>query len=207
MQSFDLKYKPKYLFASEFSKLHENFAGIDPHINFDKNKTRFRTYNLYQLSTELVRKFEYNGTILMAGINFGTAALILSHALKTQSKKLKFVFIDPFDGRKNNNVNLNPKIFIEKLPKINYNLVLGTIPENIPELNNCFLVHLNTTNIEAELQSIPILMNELMPGGALVWDIYGWLDDLDRIKADNALASFDILKLNLPTRQLIVIKN
>jgi hypothetical protein len=204
-QGFYLDYAPKYLFEGEFAELHTKFASIDPHIEYDKNKTRFRTFNLVQISTEILRNFHYEGDLFFAGINFGTAPLILSHIHK-KYRNTNFYFIDPFDGTKNQIVNLDPGVFEKNLPEINYDLIVGVIPRDIPEFKKLIFVHLNTTNFEAELSCIEQLIQKLETGGAIVWDIYGWLEDDEKLLADQLIAKHSIYKLIMPTRQLLIIK-
>jgi|LakMenE01Jun11ns_1017448.scaffolds.fasta_scaffold9876972_2 hypothetical protein len=204
-QSFYLDYAPKYLFEGEFAELHTKFASIDPHIEYDINKTRFRTFNLWQISKEILRNFQYKGDLFFAGINYGTAPLILSHIHK-KNRDLNFHFIDPFDGTKNQIVNLDPKDFEKNLPAINYDLIVGVIPRDIPEFKKLIFIHLNTTNFDAELSSIDQLIQKLEIGGAIVWDIYGWLEDNEKTLADQSLGKHSLFKLILPTRQLLIIK-
>ena len=204
-QGFYLDYSPKYLFEGEFSELHTKYASIDPHIEYDTNKTRFRTFNLLQISTEILRKFHYEGDLFFAGINYGTAPLVLSHFHK-EHKNINFYFIDPFDGTKNQIVNLDPMIFEKQLPTFNYELVVGVIPRDIPKFKKLIFVHLNTTNFEAEYASINQLIAKLETGGAIVWDIYGWLEEDAKILADVLLEKHSLFKLILPTRQLLIIK-
>ena len=204
-QGFYLDYAPKYLFEGEFADLHTKFSSIDPHIEFDTNKTRFRTFNLFQISTEILRNFHYEGDLFFVGINYGTAPLILSHIHK-KNKDVNFYFIDPFDGTNNQIVNLDPKDFEKNLPAINYDLIVGVIPRDIPEFKKLIFVHLNTTNFDAELSSIDQLIQKLEIGGAIVWDIYGWLEDNEKTLADQSLGKHSLFKLILPTRQLLIIK-
>lgn len=204
-QGFYLDYLPQYLFEGEFSRLHSKFAALDPHIEYDTNKTRFRTYNLFQISTEIIKRFDNTGDLIFAGINYGVAPLILSHIHK--DKKLKFYFIDPFDGTKNQIVNLDPDVFGRHLPQIDYEIVVGCIPEYLPKVNNLVFVHLNTNNFEAELDSLTSIIQQLAIGGAIVWDIFGWLDKESQKKANSFLESQNIFKIILPTRQLLIIKN
>ena len=204
-QGLYLDYSPSYLFEGKFSELHTKFASIDPHIEYDTNKTRFRTYNLLQISTEILKKFHYDGDIFFAGINYGTAPLILSHFYK-EYRNIDFYFIDPFDGTKNQIVNLDPMIFEKQLPTISYDLVVGVIPRDIPKFKKLIFVHLNTTNFEAEYASINQLIEKLETGGAIVWDIYGWLEEDAKILADELLEKHSLFKMILPTRQLLIIK-
>jgi len=92
------------------------------------------------------------------------------------------------------------------LPTINYELVLGVIPRDIPKFKKLIFVHLNTTNFEAEYASINQLIEKLENGGAIVWDIYGWLEEDERCLADELLEKHSLLRLILPTRQLLIIK-
>ena len=204
-QGFYLDYSPSYLFEGEFDELHTKYASIDPHIEYDTNKTRFRTFNLLQISTEILRNFHYDGDLFFAGINYGTAPLILSHFHK-KNIDLNFYFIDPFDGTKNQIVNLDPKIFEKHLPACKYELIVGVIPLNIPKFKKLVFVHLNTTNFEAELSSMDQLIEKIEIGGAIVWDIYGWLEEDSKILADELLGKYSLFKLILPTRQLLIIK-
>lgn len=204
-QGFYLDYSPKYLFEGKFSELHTKFASIDPHIGYDTNKTRFRTYNLVQISTEILKKFHHEGDFFFAGINYGTAPLVLSHFHK-EYKNINFFFIDPFDGTKNQIVNLDPMIFEKQLPTINYELVVGVIPRDIPKFKKLIFVHLNTTNFEAEYASINQLIEKLETGGAIVWDFYGWLEDDAKSLADELLENHSLFRLILPTMQLLIIK-
>ena len=203
-QGMFLDYEPSYLFNNEFSELHEKFSSCDPHIEFDTNKTRLRTFNLWQASEQVLRYFNNEGEFLFAGINFGTAPLILSHIHK--NKKLKFFYIDPFDGRKNTKVNLDPLVFEEKLPNIEYELIIGVIPNELPKFRKLIFVHLNTTNFDAEFDSMNIILKYLEKGGIVIWDIFGWLDESLQLKARTLLDEHNVFTFIMPTRQLLIIK-
>jgi hypothetical protein len=144
-------------------------------------------------------------------INITTAILgfivvfLIGFGYKT-NRNTNFYFIDPFDGTKNQIVNLDPGVFEKNLPEINYDLIVGVIPRDIPEFKKLIFVHLNTTNFEAELSCIEQLIQKLETGGAIVWDIYGWLEDDEKLLADQLIAKHSIYKLIMPTRQLLIIK-
>jgi len=204
MQGLTLEYAPDYLLNSEFSRVHDFFAAQDPHISYDINKTKLRTYNLYQIGQAVLKRFDNQGQMLLAGINFGTAALVLSHLLGRS--QIRFIFIDPFDGRENQIINNDPSIFTKKLPTVNYELIVGIIPNDLPKSQKLIFVHLNTNNPKAELGSLLILIENLEIGGSIVWDTYGWLDQSSKKVADEIIFGQDVFRINLPTRQLILIK-
>jgi hypothetical protein len=56
-----------------------------------------------------IKKISLRRRLIFAGINYGTAPLILSHFNK-EYQNINFYFIDPFDGTKNQIVNLDPII-------------------------------------------------------------------------------------------------
>jgi hypothetical protein len=204
MQCLTLDYAPDYLLNSEFSRAHDLFAAQDPHISYDINKTKLRTYNLYQIAQAVLKRFDNQGEMLLAGINFGTAALVLSHLLGRS--KIRFIFIDPFDGRENKIVNIDPSIFTKRLPAVDYELIVGIIPNDLPKSQKLIFVHLNTNNPKAELDTLLTLIEQLEVGGSIVWDTYGWLDQSSKKVADEIIFGQDVFRINLPTRQLILIK-
>jgi hypothetical protein len=159
---------------------------------------------LYQIAQASLKRFDNHGEMLLAGINFGTAALVLSHLLGRS--KIRFIFIDPFDGRENKIVNIDPSIFTKRLPTVDYELIVGIIPNDLPKSQKLIFVHLNTNNPKAELDTLLTLIEQLEVGGSIVWDTYGWLDQSSKKVADEIIFGQDVFRINLPTRQLILIK-
>lgn len=202
------------LHQSKFSYIHEKYASLDTHINRDLNLTRLRNYTIISFA-ELSLSLTRTGDFLTAGVSFGTTALVTAELLNFQDSSRKFYLIDPFAGNKTfsekGNTNYNTDY---DLVKSRWNCHVEAIwikkflsNDSLTNITDLAFIHLNTGDFDAEIQTIPTLFDRLLPGGFMIFDLYGWLPDFKQREVDLLLEKLSAHSFQAVTKQLIIYRD
>jgi hypothetical protein len=216
-QGVRLKFTMHRIHFGVHDAAHTKFAKQDLHLNKDTEKTRLRTYNVTSICNLALNLSDTSkkGSVVVAGVSFGTAALVMSEILVEKLKERTIYLVDPFQGVENSsnseskrNYNLDPKFVVDRMPKeLNVCVIKDFLtPEIVEPLGPLIFVHLNTTDIEAERAVIPTVYANLLRGGFIVFDLYGFLPVSDQVSIDRLLFSLGAESFECVTRQLIVYK-
>ena len=216
-QGVKLKFTMNRIHFGMFDTAHSKFAKQDLHLDKDTEKTRLRTYNvtsICKLSLNLSDD-SMKGSVVVAGVSFGTAALVMSEILAEKLKDRTIYLIDPFQGVENSsnserrrNYNLDPEFVVNRMPReLNVCVIEDFLtPDIVEKLGPISFVHLNTTDFEAERTAIPSIYAKLLKGGFIVFDLYGFLPSRDQELIDGILSSLGAESFECVTRQLVIYK-
>jgi len=133
----------------------------------------------------------FNRTAVSLGVSFGVAPLLLCEYLNLASTDVSFYLIDPYEGSEtylyNRDVNEVKRHWNNE---IDSHWILKRCPEAFPieGLQGIAFAHINTGNRQAELDSLDYLYSNLLPGGIIVLDTYGW-NPLWQPKFDHVLGN------------------
>lgn len=217
-QSVKLNFVMTRLHISKFAEIHNKFASLDKHLNFDVEKTRLRTYNVVSfcnLALHYSARYKLKGDIVTCGVSFGTAPLVMTHNLKSQIKGRTLFLVDPFLGAENSsntkrlrNYNLDSELVLKRMPEGLDVVVIRDFlsPKAIKKFGKIAFAHLNTMDFKAEMESIPELYKKLVMGGFIIMDFYGWLSAENQRKVDELLTLCGAESFELVTRQLVIYK-
>jgi hypothetical protein len=155
------------------------------------------------------------GNLLVAGVSYGTAPLVMCETLNEKIIGREIHLIDPFlgvensaDSAKSRNYNTDPSLVLSRMPK-NLNVKIQKsflTPEVVKNVGPLIFAHLNTTDFKAEKTIIPTIYQNLEKGGFLVFDLYGFLAPSDQEQVDQLLSSLNAESFECVTRQLVVYK-
>lgn len=111
------------------------------------------------------------------------------------------------------NVYKDPAIYREVLNKFsdfpNVRVVRGIVPESFVEASpeKIAFLHIDLNSPVAEVAALEVLFDRVVPGGAIVFDDYGWhLFHKQKIAEDAFMAARGHRILELPTGQGLVVK-
>ena len=217
-QSVKLNFVMTRLHISKFAEIHNKFASLDKHLNFDVEKTRLRTYNVVSfcnLALHNSARYKLKGDVVTFGVSFGTAPLVMTHNLKSQIKGRTLFLVDPFLGvesssndKRLRNYNLDSELVRERMPEgVDVVIIRDFLSSKIiKKFGKITFAHLNTMDLKAEIKSIPELYKKLLKGGFIIMDFYGWLSVEDQRKVDELLTLCGAESFELVTRQLVIYK-
>jgi hypothetical protein len=214
-QGVVMPFRPLRLHEGGFSDTHEQLAKLDSHLGGNVNKTRLRTYNV-QAFAGLALGVTPKGNFLTAGVSFGTAPILTAIMSREFFSDRRFFLIDPMRGWKNSGdrtprdaaYNTNPEMVTERWPAdvpMEWRFEILS-PQAIRGIGELAFVHLNTTDRDAEFETLPSIYQHLVPGGIIILDIYGWLDEDFQRSFDEMLAEIGAYSFELVTRQLVIVK-
>lgn len=92
----------------------------------------------------------------------------------------------------------------------NVNVVRGIVPDTfeIAAPEKIAFLHIDMNSAQAEMLALEHLFDKVTPGGMIVFDDYGWLANVNQMRAEMAFMNKrDHLILELPTGQGVVIKH
>jgi len=206
------------LHSGYFDSAHEKFAKLDLSLNKDTEKTRLRTYTVTSMCELSLNSSETKaaGDILVAGVSYGTAPLVMSHVLRDKLLNRTIYLLDPFLGVENStnhdigrNYNLDSELVKGRMPEtLSVSIIREFLtPKSIERIKKLVFVHLNTTDFRSELDAIPAIYKKLLVGGFIVVDLYGWLSLQNQNAIDQLLLSLGAQSFECVTRQLIIYKS
>lgn len=158
-----------------FAEIYEKNYKLDPYVNL--NVTRYRIYNICMIANLCLK---IPGDFLSAGVSFGVAQKIVFDFIDLNKYSKILHMIDPFIGISNAE---NKRYYFNTdfgLVDKQYNtrdhvkFHLELIPNALSKFRKTSIAFafLNTSNVEAECASLPILFDMLYKGGAIMIDQY-----------------------------------
>jgi len=197
--------------VGSFAEVHEKWAQLDTHIGRDVNVTRLRVYTVLSLAQMAVRNTR-SGDFMTAGVSFGTAPLVVSECLKAELKPRKWFLIDPLDGSAtslqrgqtsyNTDFELVRGRWVQDVEAVWVREFLSSkVLDVMPEFA---FVHLNTGDFDAEFSCMRTLIEKLVPGGFIIFDLYGWLAPNRQQMIDELLVDANTTSFEMVTRQLVI---
>jgi len=188
-----------------FGQSYEKYWKLDLNRGADKNTTRLRNYfncNFAQIASRGTNEVRF----LFCGVRNGVSAKVVASYMKNLNYNMKFILIDPFDGRDDTEAVSLSGCQKDWDSSINSEWIVDTIPDALKK-NRIKIVNaifLNTTQFEAELESLPYLFDSLAKGGVLIMDIYGFIPEVSQKAVDALIDKYNFISFMLPSLQLIV---
>lgn len=189
-------------FADAFDRANAN----DP-AQTDADELRLRAHQAYVFAAVALRA---RGDYLSAGVSYAVCAkVVFDLLLKGTGRTLHLV--DPFqngDAHANDgfctDAGFVARIF-DRDPAVRFHLsaIPAAFPLTLPE--GLAFVHLNTGDEDAEIASLPYLIEHVNPGGVILIDSYGWQQFAARYDTVAAAAGARIFPL--VTAQGVLLKD
>lgn len=197
---FDMSALHHGRFASIYDAAYPN----DPQLVGNGNVLRLRAYQAYLFAEIAMRA---RGDYLAAGVSYGVIPKVL-YELSLRGSGRTFHLIDPLVDQERVGYCNDPALVSKLLdgdPAVR--LQLGAIPAVFPLAlpDGLAFAHLNTGDEEAELASLPYLVDHLNPGGVIVLDEYASQQAASRY--DAAATHLGASVFTLPTGQGVLVKN
>jgi hypothetical protein len=149
-----------------------------------------------------------NGDFLAAGISFGTSSLVVSEFSKLGNEHRKQYFIDPMDGRGNENYNVDRSIVESRwnhaVPLIWIQEPLSI--EALDKVGDIAFAHMSTGDWETEVECLSSIYQKLVAGGILIMDSYGWKPREMQLVVNQILDKMGAKYFITPSLQLIVMR-
>ncbi len=168
----------KPLHVGRYAELYEKYQPLDPFTPI--NLTRYRLYNICMMA-RLCRNVP--GDFLFVGISYGVGPRLLYDFLDFGKLDKTLHLLDPFTGIVDRSAKLTLGVYntdpervrAQYPPGAPIRIHCGVIPDllPLPDVTRLAFVSLDTSDLVAESESLPILFEQLSSGGAIVVDRYG----------------------------------
>lgn len=160
------------LHRGRFAEVFDAAYPLDPSLPPDGNLTRLRTYQTWLFAQLALR---VPGDFVSIGVSCGVTPKVL-YELVLKGTGRTYHLIDPFVPGGGAYCD-DPRIVMDQFGgDSRVRFIRDTAPKAfpLPLEHGIAFAELDTGDSEAEIESIPYLVDQLAPGGVIVTDEYGW---------------------------------
>lgn len=197
---FDMSALHHGRFASIYDAAYRN----DPDLIGDGNLLRLRAYHAYLFAEIAMRA---RGDYLAAGVSYGVIPKVL-YELSVRGTGRTFHLVDPLADHERAGYCKDPALVLalfdgDPAVRLHLSAIPAVFPIALPA--GLAFAHLTTGDEEAELTSLPYLVDNLNPGGVVVIEDYAAQQIASRYDAAARQAGASIFTLS--TGQGVLVKN
>jgi hypothetical protein len=190
--------------------------------NAGNDQDRSLVWRLHTLGWAATQALRVPGDFVECGVWRGYCSVVLADYLDFDRVDKTFYLYDTFEGippeydteKHDRPVLREPGLYelvvgrFARFP--NVRIVRGIVPDSFSEAlpERIAFLHLDMNSSKSEIAALDILFDRVSPGGAIVFDDYGWLSYQAQQHAEDAfMAERGHRILELPTGQGLVIKH
>jgi hypothetical protein len=209
-QAMTTKFDAVPMHSGRFGEIYERYWSLNPH--WDYNVMRYRLYNIC-MAGWLCRNVP--GDFICIGVDYGVAPRMVYDFVGLDQLGKTLHLVDPFtavwDAKtpgKYANYNTAPDYVVAQYPagasiKLHTGLAPDVLP--LPGVKQVAFAFLDVSDAEAESSSLPILFDQLSPGGAIIVDRYGTGGGYFHV-FDPIFARLGLTPLWFPSGQALIFK-
>jgi hypothetical protein len=202
-QGVTTPFNMRQLHEGRFAEAFDPIYPSDPLFRTDGDLVRLRCYLAHVFAETAMA---IRGDYLAAGISYAVVPKVI-YELTLKGSGRSFHLLDPLLDAQGDGWCTDPALVLRRFEgdaavHLHQRLIPDAFPLPLP--NGLAFVHLDTSNEDAELASLPYLVAVLNPGGVMVMDSYGFGDFAERY--DAVAADLGQRILAMPSGQGVLIK-
>jgi O-methyltransferase len=192
------------LHDGRFAAVYDATYRSDPDSLPDGHVLRLRVYLTYVFAEIASRA---RGDFVSVGVSYGVTARVL-YGLLLKGSQRTLHLVDPFLGKEGFGYCVDPSLVMAHFggdPLVYLHRAPAPEAFPLPLRDGLAFVDLDTGDEQADLASLPYLVDRLTPGGVIMIDNYGWAQSTSRY--DRAADRCGATIFSLPTGQGVLLKN